>query len=330
MATRRFTSNVKYKRAELWFPSDVVQHSFIVQNSISHLDLEISPPYSFVNSFYGGYPKYSSYSVLNTEEKCRKFHSRRTNLLYKMHLDLPKAREWSLRSESLPKNLDLYTDTPCLARIEIRAGFYIDMLRNFIQSACINTDLNEKVLKWFMKIDELKYYKSLEMPPNVLKHFVDSMHVEFADSEFVERCLTKLDFTGLLRHKEKPGIVGNLLHLVRRKGGRLEHKMWRCDFSDLCFLHPSFMYVGEVLKFLDAPHLCGRFVDSFENAISYIGQPSSQKTTCYFQKPKTQCQEMKRAENIRSVTIPLEGTRVLQGQIAVTMVGSCRGATYSA
>ncbi|GBN06461.1 hypothetical protein AVEN_177220-1 [Araneus ventricosus] len=270
MATRRLTTEIKYKMVEFWFPSDVVQHSFIVQNSISHLDLDVSPSYRLRTSFFGCYPKYSPYSVINTEEKCQKCHSRSRSLLYELHLDLPKGRESSLKSESFPTNLEIYTDPPCLARIEICDGFYINILRDFIQRACITADLNEKVLKWFMKIDELKYYKSILMAPNVLKYFVDCMHVEFVDSEFVEKCLTKLDFTDLLRHNEKPGIVGNLLHLVHRKGGRLEHKMWRCDFSDRCFSHPSFMYVGEVLKFLDAPHLCGRFVDLFEKEISHI------------------------------------------------------------
>ncbi|GBN92646.1 hypothetical protein AVEN_203814-1 [Araneus ventricosus] len=270
MATRKFTTEIKYKMVEFWLPSDVVQHSFIVQNSISHLDLDVSPSYRLRTYYFGSYFKYSPYSMINTEEKCHKFHSRSRSLLYKYNLDLPKAREWSLKNESLPKNIEEYTDLPCLARIGISADFYIKILRNFIDHACIYADLNEKALKWVMKIDELKYYKSLEMPPNVLKHFVDSMHVEFADSEFVEKCLTKLDFTSLLRHNEKPGIVGNLLHLVHRKGGRLEHEMWRCDFADRCFSHPSFMYVGEVLKFLDAPHLCGRFVDLFQSEISAI------------------------------------------------------------
>ncbi|GBN92522.1 hypothetical protein AVEN_135825-1 [Araneus ventricosus] len=270
MATERFTSDIKYKMVKFRFPSDVVQHSFIVQNSISHLDLDGSPSYRLRTYYFGSYFKYSPYSMINTEEKCQKFHSRSRRLLYELHLDLPKAREWSLKSESFPKNIEEYTDLPCLARIEICDGFYIDILCDFIQRACISTDLNENVLKWFMKFDELKYYKRIRMAPNVLKHFVECLHVEFADSEFVEKCLTKLDFTGLLRHNEKPGIVGNLLHLVHRKGGRLEHKMWRCDFSDRCSSHPSFMYVGEVLKFLDAPHLCGRFVHLFKKEISHF------------------------------------------------------------
>ncbi|GBO26446.1 hypothetical protein AVEN_41212-1, partial [Araneus ventricosus] len=185
MATRRFTTEIKYQMVEFWVPSDVVQHSFIVQNSISHLDLDVSASYRLRTSRFGRYPKYSPYSVINTEEKCQKFHSRSRRLLYELHLDLPKAREWSLKSESFPKNLEEYTDLPCLARIGICDVFYIDILRDFIHCAFINADLNIKFLKWFMKFDELKYYDSLPMAPNVLKHFVDSMHVEFADSEFV-------------------------------------------------------------------------------------------------------------------------------------------------
>lgn len=238
-----FTQILMHVKVKLWTAADVVQHSFLVQNSISHLNLELCQSHDIRTSLksVGYYPSFSFYKgIIDTEEKCRKIHSSSRNVFYSLHLDLPKGRERSLKALSQLNDLSYDCRIPHLAKVFTGDEFYTDILCRLIDYACKYTDRNVKVLKWFIKFGALKKSVFRELPSYVIYHFLDSMHPGFNDLEFVEECLRKLQFQIWLEFSDKPGRAANLLYQVHLGGERLERRIRNSGFMHSCLLHPSF------------------------------------------------------------------------------------------
>ncbi|GBN68525.1 hypothetical protein AVEN_221075-1 [Araneus ventricosus] len=262
--SQRFASKVEFRNVELRTAADVVQFSFIVQTSISGLDLELCQSYQVNNHplIRNNYPSLSySKGFISSEEKCRKVLATSRNLLYALHLDLPKGRDWSLKNSSQPKDLSYYCRIPHIAKICIGDEFYINILYKIIDYACENTHHNLKVLKWFIKFNGLKNFQFRELPDNILNHFIDCVHPGISDTDFVRECFKKLDFKNWVDSSEKPGRVANLLYQVRRLGKKLDDIVfWSYDFPHRCLLHHSFVYVSDVFMFMNEPTFCESFL----------------------------------------------------------------------
>ncbi|CAL1290768.1 unnamed protein product, partial [Larinioides sclopetarius] len=260
----------RFQVEDLISPPDIVQHSFIVQHSLTPLDLEISQSYRYMTKILR-IPSRKAYNrVINTEEKCQKLHApTRKRLIYKLNLDLPKTRQWSLKQESPPRCTTSCIVPPLIAGVVVRDVTYTSRLAKFFFHACVKIDDNEKIMKWFMKRNDLKPYFTEFMNENALSRFVDRMLLESTDLELVKTCLRGLPLR-LLTHEQNPGRVRDLLYLAHRRGGRLEREILSCHFADYCFSHYSLMFVGEVLKFLNAPHLCQGFLKRLSELISEI------------------------------------------------------------
>ncbi|KAF8770307.1 hypothetical protein HNY73_017853 [Argiope bruennichi] len=78
------------------------------------------------------------------------------------------------------------------------------------------------------------------------------MHPGFNDSEFANDCFRKLNFRNWMLFFERPDGVGNLLYQIHLLGRKREHIRWSYFFIERCLVHPSLLYVNDVLKFSDA------------------------------------------------------------------------------
>ncbi|CAL1294443.1 unnamed protein product [Larinioides sclopetarius] len=262
MCFEDFTPKLKHVKVKLWTAADVVQHSFLVQDSISSLNLELCQSYDIRTSLkvVGYYPSFSvCKGFIDTEEKCRKIHTSSRNVFYSLHLDLPKGREESLKTHFQLDKLSYDDRIPHLAKVFIGDEFYADILCRLVDYACKYTNLNVKVLKWFIKFGALKKSIFRELPFYVIYHFLDSMQPGLSDLVFVEECLKKLRFQIWVDFSEKHVRVANLFYQVRLGGERFERRIRNSGIIHCCLLHPTFLYVADVLKYLDSPRFCDRF-----------------------------------------------------------------------
>ncbi|CAL1262242.1 unnamed protein product [Larinioides sclopetarius] len=140
----RFFHELKYRSINLDDAKSIVRHSFIVQKSVTHLDLSTCEYTSYqkqirkmLNYAASGVSK----ANIQTEEDSRKFFIKERDILYIFHLDLPKNKEPSLRN--LPfshheRNLPFYKETECdsetfnVSRITVPDIWYQRNIRNLL------------------------------------------------------------------------------------------------------------------------------------------------------------------------------------------------------
>ncbi|XP_055953060.1 uncharacterized protein LOC129988814 [Argiope bruennichi] len=239
-----------YREKRLSVPADIVQYSYIVQDSICYLDLEISKFSTFPNYSTNNSTDTVSRGVISTEEKCRKTLEKSRYLLYNLHLDLAKGKEWNLKECLQNENLWFNSSFPLMSRICIAEEFYDNLLYRLIEYAVKYTNHKIRVLKWFLKHFATKTL--FEVPAYIINYFVECMHPGFNDSEFANDCFRKLNFRNWMLFFERPDGVGNLLYQIHLLGRKREHIRWSYFFIERCLVHPSLLYVNDVLKFSDA------------------------------------------------------------------------------
>ncbi|GBL77391.1 hypothetical protein AVEN_41803-1 [Araneus ventricosus] len=152
----RISSKIEDRLVALQCATDIVRFSFIAQNSISPLDL---PQQDGLRTFnrevlFGfstssvldstiQYPKY----VINTEEKCRKILSTTRDFLYRLHLDLPKKRECSLRDGPETENLSADSSRRHIGKKTVHPNIHFTVLSRLVKEAVIRSDKKLKMVK---------------------------------------------------------------------------------------------------------------------------------------------------------------------------------------
>ncbi|GBM89587.1 hypothetical protein AVEN_23794-1, partial [Araneus ventricosus] len=155
----RISTEIEHRLVSLECATDIVRFSFVAQNSISPLDLSQQDALdSFDHDSFIGfstfsvldstvqYPKY----VINTEEKCRKILSTTRDFLYRLHLDLPRKRECSLKES--PENGNMLENC-CrrhIGKIAVHPNFHYTVLANLVQEAVKRSDKKLKMMKWLV------------------------------------------------------------------------------------------------------------------------------------------------------------------------------------
>ncbi|KAF8778346.1 hypothetical protein HNY73_015077 [Argiope bruennichi] len=258
----KFYTEIYHRNVPLCSPTDIAQCSFIVQHSISHLDLALSKSDIFLSRSWNG-SEYAGFCYLkdfiNTEEGCRKCLTPRRKLLYTLHLDLPREREIHLRNRLVdPKNVSWDFRIPHIGKISISNNWYINKLCHFLEHAWNNVQNKVKLLSWFLNFNGLSHELRFKSTKTVT-YFIDCLDPGIKDLEFIKKGFTKLDFTRwLLLSPEKPGRVKKLLYTVNRIG-RKSCSLWINHFLRICLLHESFMYVKEILQFINYPVFNNQF-----------------------------------------------------------------------
>ncbi|GBN65535.1 hypothetical protein AVEN_225584-1 [Araneus ventricosus] len=141
MALETFSTILEHRLISLKTAADVVRFSFIVQKSISCLDLGLYQNSKVSNYFATlcdccGSNRLRNFMNVNSEEKCRKFFTPSRRLLYTLHLDLPKGREYSLM-EDVPESVrcSIHSSSSHIGEITPTCGFYSSILSDFIEEA---------------------------------------------------------------------------------------------------------------------------------------------------------------------------------------------------
>ncbi|XP_055953032.1 uncharacterized protein LOC129988785 [Argiope bruennichi] len=238
--------------------SDIVRFSFIVQKSISYLDLKLCDKlmvFNCLNKTCGCCAlKFSSYFI-NTEEKCRKYFTSRRNLLYTLHLDLPKKREYSLKKVPKTYNYEMCEDIPHLAKIIAICGFSDKLLSNFIQDFIRVNNQKLRILKWILKMDffdrSMLYYLEIE----TVNEFIHCFHPTITDPALFKNFIMQVDIVEWIITYEDQEIVEFLLSHARHFGREdLRKDAMTFDATvDHCLINRFLKNIGPVLKYIDAP-----------------------------------------------------------------------------
>ncbi|CAL1270278.1 unnamed protein product [Larinioides sclopetarius] len=151
--SRGISTEIQHRMVLLDFATDIVRFSFIVQSSISYLDLPQQDfPFNYEDFFRRSfsvldgtiqYPKY----LINTEEKCRKILSNTRDFLYRYHLDMPKKREYNLRDGLKHENVTVDCGSRHIAKIAVRPNFYFTVLSSFVEEAVKRSNKKLKMIK---------------------------------------------------------------------------------------------------------------------------------------------------------------------------------------
>ncbi|GBO31293.1 hypothetical protein AVEN_45374-1 [Araneus ventricosus] len=247
--------------------------ALIVLNLLTPLvGIALGPLHCFDGQTNRNYPSFSySKEVISTEEKCRKVLAKSRSVLYTLHLDLPRGRERSLRSDSQHMKLSYDWKIPHVAKIHIDNDFYADILYSLINYACKGNDDNLKVLKWFIKFEALEKSVFERLPCSIMNYFFKCMHLELDDCEFVMECLEKLKVINWLLSSDssKPGIFTNLFYQIHQTRRDPKNIFWNHEFIDLCISLSSFQLVGDVLKLKNVPCSCDNLFYFYVGEISY-------------------------------------------------------------
>ncbi|CAL1295501.1 unnamed protein product [Larinioides sclopetarius] len=252
-----FSKTLDYRVVTLKTATDVVRFSFIAQNSISYLNLELCQ-YSTVSNYLGtscyNCALKLSNSFINTEEKCRKFFTQSRRLLYTWHLDLPNGRECSLKN--VPNSITYERDpwNPHLAKIVPTCGFDLSILSDLVEDfISINND-KLKILKWILKMSYSSLPLLYVLEIRIVNKFIDCFYPEITDSAIFKDFIMHFDFTEWISTHEKPEILEYLLQYARYYGREdLEDDFPIDEVIDPCIFNRYFLNIGPILKYINRP-----------------------------------------------------------------------------
>ncbi|KAF8770371.1 uncharacterized protein LOC129987490 [Argiope bruennichi] len=273
----KFSKHLTYNRMELFTPADIVQHSFIVMNSISPLNLELCKNYRVGHCPWSReyYPSFSYWEgIIDTKEKCRKIHGNR-ELLYNLHLDMPQAKD-SIPLLNLSQHVlsfdafrGIYTSSIPIVEVYIRFAFFANKIFQFVEYACKKNYNKLKILAWLMKFDAINPTEFHQMPQSTVNCIADCMYPGVSDAEFAFKCLMKVNFINWIRFNDKPERLANVLYQVHRVGRKPEIMLWCNNMMVQCFFDDSLKYLKVVMKFLDTPKFCDYFKQLLTSKIRF-------------------------------------------------------------
>ncbi|CAL1270251.1 unnamed protein product [Larinioides sclopetarius] len=253
---------IEHRLIQLDCPTDIVRFSFIVQNSILPLDLAWQDSRNSFgeDALYG----FSSFSVLdgcvqypkfliNTEEKCRKILSTTRSFLYRLHLDLPKMRECGLKDGPEPANM-LGCISRHIGKIIVDPNFHFTVLSCLVKEAVRRSDEKLKLIKWLVTFNALP--EDVYLNPDHVNYFVKYLYPEVTDSAFIMSFLKKFNFNlWMVRSERSEYLEYFLFHL--RQNGCTDKGNNACPYEliEMCIHWQSFLKMGSILKYQDAPRV---------------------------------------------------------------------------
>ncbi|CAL1294439.1 unnamed protein product [Larinioides sclopetarius] len=284
-------NSIRDRAVELCTSLDIAQYSFIVQNSLTPLNLELCQSYNVSDGQQNNnYPSFSfSKEFISTEEKCRKVLTKSRSVLYSLHLDLPRNRERSLKVNSEHMELSRDWKIPTVAKIHIRDDFYDEIMYSLMHEACKGKNNNLKVLKWFIKFGPLERSLFYQLPCSIINYFLDSMHPELNDCEYVIECLRKIDVIKWLINggSSKPGRFTNLLYQIHRNGRNVKCSCCIDEVIDFCISLSSVQITEAVLKLKSAPSFCEKLFYFYVEEIFHERlDPANREQTTATQSPR--------------------------------------------
>ncbi|GBO14349.1 hypothetical protein AVEN_264458-1 [Araneus ventricosus] len=243
---RYFTDRVQHQGITLHSLADYVRFSFIVQKSLTPLDLKLCERYFNTNNFTLTYHLSIAGGVsehISTEEKCRKVLATDQSLLYRLHLDLPKGRECSLHGR--PKFGDLVVDPsiPHIGSIFTPPDRLLLLLCDYIVKALRLTGKELRILEWLVRFDEYS-----EIPSKIRDILIEFLSSKKIHSPIVKGFFNKFNLREWMVENEEPEILEYLLYEARHKGIILEDGR-NYGLTDCCIIRSVYLNIGPTLKY---------------------------------------------------------------------------------
>ncbi|GBM71697.1 hypothetical protein AVEN_195437-1 [Araneus ventricosus] len=220
---------LEFQHVELDAAHDVLIYSFIVQKSVAHLDLS-SCEYSLrMRSIF-------------TEEGFRKTFIPR-EILYRLHLDLPRNTERRIRV--VIPDADNQYETMSVSECVYNCGF-APLIENSIRNA---EDKVEKLRRYFNIMKLLKLHEDVRTAVSLFDSIIQILYPDCTDSELIAEFALTFHFPFWIFDHENPKLVGYVLHHVRR----MRHNVWRThqrriDLVNACMISGT---TGNVRKLLE-------------------------------------------------------------------------------
>ncbi|GBN80429.1 hypothetical protein AVEN_6009-1 [Araneus ventricosus] len=258
-----FSSKLEHRSVELTCVADIIQFSAIVRKSIVHLDLKLSE-YCAVQGNCGtlsyGSMLSSTYDFISTQEKCRKILTPSRNLLYSLHLDFPRQREYSLMEKRKCGSFSRYYRVPHISDIYYRSDLFVGMLSDFIHYAVNHTDERLKVFNWLLKFEIVKESQFHLLHHSIVNNILNCLHLHNIDSTMLKEFYKKFFFNYWMYKYENPEILEYFLYNARRVGRNFETDRPRnYDLTDVCISKGYFLNIAPILKCIDSPRLSGPY-----------------------------------------------------------------------
>ncbi|KAF8770415.1 hypothetical protein HNY73_017945 [Argiope bruennichi] len=268
-----FLDVVKYRLVALCSTKDIIECSFIVQNSLSYLNLELSAAciaheFGHTTLSYHSGIQYED-GFVSTEEKCRKKFDPNRYLMYTLHLDLPKERNVSLRHGPDPDKLVSGLEQFSVGKLSIYEDYYPYILAMLTEYIFEHTDNKLRATKWLLKFDDMKEFDFGRLSAEFTNYFIDFLYPKFVDSELMKQFILKCNLANWIEGYEKPEILEKLLYHAHRYGRRRIEKDDTHDHAlpNLCIFLQSFANVGPLLKYRHAPAFCSYIYSLYINVI---------------------------------------------------------------
>ncbi|GBN97814.1 hypothetical protein AVEN_227313-1 [Araneus ventricosus] len=270
-----FSTAIEGRSIVLQTATDVARFSFIVQDSISYLDLKLlqDSRISDFRSLCNSCRSRRLRNFVNTEEKCRKFFAPKRRLLYTLHLDLPKGRECSLKDPVVTESVHY---VPCcisahIAEITLTCGFHEKNLSNFIEDALSINFPKDKLLKWVVKIPfwEVPLLSRLEI--RTASKFIECFYPEVTDSALLNRFIVQFDVIEWMEEHEKPEILEYLLYHARLCGNIKIEDEHEIELISHCIYCHHYLNIGPILKYISDS------TPTYDNYEDYLFKISSER-----------------------------------------------------
>ncbi|CAL1287062.1 unnamed protein product [Larinioides sclopetarius] len=260
-------TTIKNRLVVLEFAADIARFSFIVQKSISYLDLPQYDDYfsySREDSLFGfskstvlasgiRYPKH----LINTEEKCRNILSTTRDFLYRLHLDLPKNREYCLKDDPKTENLVRDSRYRHIGKITVHDNFHFSLLSCLVKLAIKRSDEKLKMIKWLVTFDAVTENARLSNPH--VNFFAKYMYPEVTEYAFVKAFFKRVHLFLWIMGNDNPELLEFFLyHLRKNRINFTKNEGSITEPIEMSINLLNFLNIAAILKYQDAPRLPSR------------------------------------------------------------------------
>ncbi|KAF8791294.1 uncharacterized protein LOC129960354 [Argiope bruennichi] len=263
----RFAGDLQYRSIPLISSKDIVQFSFIVQKSISYLDLKLCR-HSRLARVAGIYQRVwsSPLHFISTEEKCRKILTPSRSILYTLHLDLPKGRELPLNEgghlrQQRNTTFGVAKTLPHIGEIYIYREYYYVVISDYILYASYSLDQETQLNHWLSHFNVIKESEFHQLHIRIVSSFLKHVYTNNLDfsvcKEFYQQfkfkmCLSRYESLKYLEYfLYNACYSGRSFEEDRPPAEALSHEQ---DLIDYCF-NGTFVNVVSLLKCIDSPRL---------------------------------------------------------------------------
>ncbi|GBN68523.1 hypothetical protein AVEN_221073-1 [Araneus ventricosus] len=251
----------------------VIEYGFIVQKSVTHLDLSLGEFSGFKRKIQKRNNMFASNlnsrraaekNAVLTEEACRKRSAPDRKLLYDFHLDVSKELELSLRSASNQDIRPCYSSSVLINKIVFETHKY-EIFFNRMLSEVLKK-INQKV-KFIHQISKMaKCMKFILKNKYIRDEGLNVLYFQDADSTVVVDFLTTMNFID----GHFFSLFMDVFEFVLYKTNQARYNLWtlpQCEMINASIYYRLFMRTEALLQYRDGPRFCNKLYDKLKRSI---------------------------------------------------------------